>query len=169
MNLSDFSAKAPYPSLEGIQPSPHDLNIVGNSYAGRISEFSAIAQYVYHQLEAKGDGRVPIGQTLLSIAQVEMRHLNILGTVVGRLGGTPSFYYREEGRLVPWQGGLVDGCRQVVEMLQSDLRLERQTIACYHWQGAQVSQPQITAVLNRIILDEEIHVQVLERLLKEVA
>ncbi len=166
MNLSDFAAKEPYPSLEGIGANRHDLEIIYNDYAGRISEFSAITQYVYHQLEAKGDHEEQIGSSLLAIAQVEMRHLNILGMLMIKLGGNPRFFYREDGALLPWQGSLIDGEDQIVRMLKSDLWLERQTIASYRWQGGQVSQPQITAVLNRLILDEEIHVNILERLLK---
>lgn len=168
MNTSKFASQEPYPSLEGIVENRHDLQLLLGDYAGRVSEFSAIAQYVYHQLEFKGEGLEEVGRTLLSIAQVEMRHLNVLGEVVCKLGGIPQFYYREGGCLVPWSGRLVSDCRQLEGMLQSDLQLERQTIACYRWQGEQVGQPQITALLNRIILDEEIHVQALESLLGQV-
>ncbi len=165
MDLSKFSAQEPYPSLEGIGENCHDLQIIYNDYAGHISEFSAITQYVYHQLEAKDEGGEQIGRSLLAIAQVEMRHLNILGELMLKLGGNPRFYYREDGALLPWQGNLIDDENQIVRMLKSDLWLERQTIASYRWQSNQVSQPQIGKILQRLILDEEIHIKILENLL----
>lgn len=167
MNGSDFAAKEPYPSLEGIGENPRDLQIVYNDYAGHISEFSAITQYVYHQLEAKGEGDLQIGSSLLSIAQIEMRHLNIFGEMMIKLGGNPRFFYREDGVLRPWQGGLIDDERQIVRMLKSDIWLERQTIDSYRWQSSQVSQPPIGAMLQRLILDEEIHLRILDQLLAQ--
>lgn len=161
---NQFASKEPYPSLEGIGENPHDLNLIFNDYAGRISEFSAITQYVYHQLAALEEGREAVGRTLLAIAQVEMRHLNILGKLVGQLGGDPRFFYREDGCTRPWNGSIIDRCKQLERMLDRDILLEQQTIDSYRWQGTQVCQPQIAVILNRLILDEEIHIRALENL-----
>lgn len=166
MEHSIFSANLPYPSLQDIQPNCHDLHCIYNDYAGMVSELSAITQYVYHQLLAKEQNFTTIGKDLLSIAQVEMRHLNILGGVILRLGGAPTFTYEKDHQLRYWNGGMIDDCTQIKTMLLEDLRLEQDTIACYKRQAQQVSQPTISAVLNRLILDEDIHVERLQSLLK---
>lgn len=166
MEHSIFSANLPYPSLAAIQPNEQDLHCIRNDYAGQISELSAITQYVYHQLLAKEKAFATVGKDLLSIAMVEMRHLNILGGVLLRLGGNPTFTYEKDGHLIDWNSGLIDDCQQVKAMLLNDLRLEQETIACYKRQAQQVSQGAIADVLNRLVLDENCHVVVLQALLQ---
>lgn len=166
MHPGSFAASAPYPSVEDIQPNIHDLHLILNDYAGLISELSAVTQYVYHQLNAKEDGFYQLGQVLLSIAKVEMRHLDLLGSTLCKLGGSPQFIYRAPEGFQYWNAGMIDDLRSTKAMVQSDLLLERQTIAAYEHQSATVNQSAVKAVLDRLILDEECHVTILKEQLQ---
>lgn len=168
MKEQNFASPLPYPPLDGIHPNSRDLYRIRNNYSGLTSELSAITQYVYHQLNAKEEGFQHIGSTLLSIAQVEMRHLNIFGSIILRLGGDPRFLYQEGRNLVYWNGGLIDHCRQLPQMLLQDIALEEETITCYLHQAETTCQPQLAAVLRRIVEDEKIHVEVLRSLLPQI-
>lgn len=159
-----FSSPLPYPSLDRLQPNDYDLQLIRNNYAGVISELSAITQYVYHQLHAKYNDFTYIGSSLLSIAQIEMRHLNIFGTMILKLGGNPKFMYENNCKLSYWNGGMIDDICQVQSMLQSDILLEQKTILCYQQQATLSTQPTISLVLNRIVLDEELHIDALNSL-----
>ncbi len=165
MNSNQFASPLPYPSLDGVHPNWEDLFRMEGNYSGLVSELTAITQYVYHQLNAKGEGDKKIASTLLSIAQIEMRHLNLFGEAIIKLGGDPQFRYPSCGDLTYWDGALVDSCRQLRPMLLSDLKLERETILCYTSQAEATSQPQLAALLWRIIADEIIHVQILQGLI----
>ncbi len=169
MNMEQFASPLPYPPLEGIRPNSGDLYRIRSNYSGLISELSAITQYVYHQLNAKEEGFDHIGSTLLSIAQVEMRHLNIFGSIILKLGGDPRFLYQEGCNLVYWNGSLIDHCRHIPQMLLQDIQLEEETIACYLHQAEATCQPPLAAVLRRIVEDEKIHVKVLQSLLAQIS
>lgn len=165
MDMTGFASDLPYPSLSALRPSLCDLSIISADYAGLTSELTAITQYVYHQLRMKKEGLTPVGQTLLSIAMVEMRHLNLLGTAILQLGGDPIFYDQRPCTCAPWSGSWVDYCGDVPAMLRSDLRLEQATIQAYLKQAKQVSQPVLAELLERIVVDERLHVAKLEGLL----
>lgn len=169
MNANRFSADLPYPPTQFICPDTQDLRLITNDYAGCVSEFSAIAQYVYHQLRAKGTGFSHIGQSLLSISMVEMRHLNLLGEAIQQLGGDPRFFYQIPQGCASWDGRMITyGCH-LKDMLQADLQLEQSTIQHYLKHAAQARQQALSDLLLRIVEDERIHVRVLQELLDEVA
>lgn len=168
MQPGSFAVAAPYPSVEEIAPNVCDLHLILNDYAGLVSELSAVTQYVYHQLNAKDEGFYQLAQVLLSIAKVEMRHLDLLGSTLCQLGGSPQFIYEQRGRLHHWNAGMIDDLRSAKAMVQSDLLLERKTIAAYEHQSAMVSQSAVKAVLDRIILDEELHVKILKEQLQVI-
>lgn len=165
MNEIQFARSLPYPSIDDIVPNGQDLRLMRNNYAGVISELSAITQYVFHQLHAKENDFTEIGKSLLSIAQVEMRHLNILGGVIGKLGGNPKFMYHNGCQMAYWNGGMIDDHCQIKTMLQKDIKLEQETIYLYSRQEKEVSQPTIAKILQRLILDEELHIEYLNTML----
>ncbi len=169
MDISNFASPLPYPSLDGIHPNSRDLQAIREDYSGIISELSAITQYVYHQLYAKEEGDTSVGSTLLSIAQIEMRHLNLLGSAILKLGGDPRFIYQEDCHLVYWNGSVIDHSTQIQQMLVADIVLERKTIACYIRQANATCQPALAALLRRIVLDEEIHISILQGLLDGIS
>ncbi len=165
MKQPEFSSPLPYPSLEGLHPDEQDLRWMEENYCGLTSEMTAIAQYVYHQLNAKGEGSAKIASTLLSISMVEMRHLNLFGDAIVKLGGDPQFSYPQAGKQVYWSGNQVDDYRLLRPMLLSDLKLEEETIRSYTRQAETTLQSQLSALLWRIIADEVIHAETLRSLI----
>lgn len=161
MEHSKYAVDQPYPSLDGILPNAHDLNLIMGNYSGICSELTAVTQYFYHHLYTSDD----IAKTLMGIAIVEMKHLNIFGEVIKKLGGDPRFLYPTfQNRNYWWCGSIVNYSKQLKPILISDIELERKTILEYQKQAKIVSQQPLKAVLNRIILDEQLHMTLLEQL-----
>ncbi|MFY9534584.1 manganese catalase family protein, partial [Clostridium sp.] len=90
-NLDLYRAKLPYPPIVVVKPNKHYAEIIQTSFAGAVSEFSAISQYIYHHLRTE-DQYPEISKALESIAIVEMYHLEILGKLIIKLGGNPGYW-----------------------------------------------------------------------------
>lgn len=146
-HTSPYAVDAPYPSIEQVVANPGDLRLIYGLYAGAVSEYTAIAQYVYHHLYAQQEGLADIGRTLLGIAIVEMRHLNLLGGLIWKLGGDPRFITPTSCGYAPWNGNLVDyGCN-LKQMLLLDVKSEQGAI-CGYLQGVKkASQKEVSALL----------------------
>ena len=87
-----ISVALPYPSLDGIGEDKKSAALLGSAYAGRHGELKSILQYIYHYFFFKKLGDEKSAQTVLGIAVSEMRHLEILGELMLKLGADPVFY-----------------------------------------------------------------------------
>ena len=81
----------PYPTLEGITKKDCPVSLIKAVYCGHHGELTAILQYVYHVLYFENSNQEKIGKTLNEIAICEMKHLDVLGELVLKLGGDPIF------------------------------------------------------------------------------
>ena len=108
------------------------------------SEHGAIIQYLSH---AYGMGEGEISCEIEAIAREEMRHLDWLAEEVVALGGVPSFKrgdMRLDGTLVPeWMG--------------NDVLLEEDAMGIYKKAIAEVDDPKLVRLFERILADEESH------------
>lgn len=167
-HTSAYSLDTPYPSIAQVKPNGCDLVMVYDLYSGAISEYTAIAQYVYHHLYAKETGFEALEKEFLSIAIVEMRHLALLGSLILQLDGAPKFIVPTATGYVPWNATLIDyGCG-LKDMILLDIKSEQAAI-CDYLHGAKCTQQaEIAALLRRISQDEELHLQAFTNMLKSV-
>lgn len=171
MQPSKYAVNKPYPSLENIKPNSRDARILLEDYAGLVSELTATTQYVYHQMMAKNQDLEEIGQTILGIAIIEMRHLNILGDTLIKLGADPKFMNPIKqtcNKNQWWTGGLVCYLKEIIAILEEDISYEIKTIINYRKHAEEVSQIDVANVLLRIVEDEELHVEIFTSLLDKV-
>lgn len=66
-----------YPEIKVISPNLYYAEILMDDYAGIISEFTAISQYLYHYFQFK-DIDHGLGELLENISITEMLHMEIL-------------------------------------------------------------------------------------------
>lgn len=166
--MTNFALNEPYPSINDVKPNKNDLLIILNNYAGLISELSAITQYIYHKQIFDCKNSDKIASTLLQIAIIEMRHLNIFGNLITKLGGNPKFVYKSYNNFQFWSANMIDCETNILKMLESDLKLELETINAYTNQAKWVSQPEIAETLLRIVKDEQLHAEILQNLIIEI-
>ncbi len=156
-----YRADAPYPVPEKLPINPRWARVLMSDYSGKSSELTAITQYIYHHMEfdALDAG---IAKCLRSIAMVEMKHLELLGECIRRLGAAPRFFSEAGERKRYWNASLINYGRRPKEMLELDLRAERQAIQNYEKTILRISDLGIKKLIRRIILDEKLHVGILE-------
>lgn len=154
-------ADLPYPAVETGGRYPNEVKLLMPVYGGRESETTAILNYVYYAYVSKI--RYPeLSECFEKIAVVEMRHHELLGNAVAVLGGTPYI----GGNYNYWQGNFVNYAKEPVMMLKNSIYAEKQAISDYKNVVSKTKLSEVKAMVERIIMDEELHVATLTELLK---
>ncbi len=157
-----YKSDLPYPEVAAGK-SPFEVRLLMPVYGGKTSETTAIMGYIF-QSYALGDKEPEISKCLEKIAISEMRHHDMLGTAIVRLGGVP---YIGDNRGF-WQGGFVNYMLNPKEMIQSDINGEKEAIRGYRDVIRLSKNDEIKALIERIIIDEEIHIETLESILRSL-
>ena len=158
-----YAADGAYPDLADVQRDLRSAKIIQNLYAGKSSELSAITQYCYQAFVSQRFND-EINEVFLHIAEVEMHHLELLANAIIKLGGNPTF--SNSGGW--WSGSNVYYNNNIINMINRDIRDEELAILDYKKAAAFIKDAGVDALLNRIIADEEVHIEVLTRLKEAV-
>lgn len=164
-NAIPCAAPEPYPPIRVERPNPRYAQMLQANFASACSELTSITQYTYHSLVL---GRTAPGtaDTLRRISITEMRHLDIFGRLILLLGGDPRYCSRRQGCPVAWNGNMVTCHADLREAVRSDISLEQTAIHTYQYQTAAIEDCYISAMLNRIILDEQLHIRIFRQILE---
>ena len=152
-----YSAPEPYPEVKVTSPNLFYANLLIDDYAGMVSEFTAISQYLYHYFNFK-DIDKELGELLENISITEMLHMEILADTIKKLGGNPLIRgsYSTYGNF--WNGSFIHYGVSVCDRLKADIDSEYKAIDAYRRHICMIDDPYVQAILERIILDEEVHI-----------
>lgn len=164
--MKPLCADLPYPSTETLSVDVTSGKILSFAFASATGELSAILQYVYHQLHLSGTNK-QCAETLEAIALCEMRHLQILGQAMINLGVNPRYVQHPNSNCF-FSASCVSQSVAPQKMIMDDLRSELETIAEYKKMLFVLKNEEVQAIVERIILDEQVHVEALKSVLKEV-
>lgn len=156
-----YAVDLPYPELDGVEKNLKYALVLQDDYAGMASEFTTIAQYCYQNFVNDGEDR-SFADDLIGIAKVEMKHLELLGEAIIKLGGYALFKGTYSGRGRFWNGAYVHYSRDMEDILADNMKAEREAILNYENHVEIIQDIQIQSLLNRIILDEELHLKLFE-------
>lgn len=161
MDLTKFAYDAPYPEPKVEEPNRHYAEILLDDYAGYASEFTAIALYSYQHFISDVKHR-DFADLIIGIAQVEMKHLDLLGTTIYLLGALPKYRgsYTTYGQY--WNGYFVNYDKDLKDMIKIDIQSEKEAIKNYKRHIEMIDDRYIKKLLERIILDEEKHIKLLK-------
>lgn len=158
-----YRADLPYPPL-CVKEENHDYaKLLLEDYASAGSELTAICSYVYQNITTDEEF-CDIKEAYMGIAKVEMMHLNMLGQLIFLLGIDPGFYYKDNGRLIMWNGDYVkyQNCPRCT--IKHSIEGEIAAINQYQRHADIICDENVSAVLLRIKQDEEVHVKILTEL-----
>lgn len=154
-----FSVEMPYPAITGIGRSTQNAKLLSALYAGAHGELTACTQYVQHGMVLGCQGQEG-SEILQGVAVCEMRHLKLLGEMILRCGGRAA--YCDWQRRAVWNGRMVQYAREAKRIWQLDILGERAAIAAYRWTRERVNDLCIVEVIDRILLDEELHLRLFQ-------
>ena len=105
-----------------------------------------------------------IADAYRGISIVEMKHLELLGGFIYELGVLPRYYCNTNNSVKMWDGSYVDGTVDLKTSLLNSIENELKGIEQYRKHIEAIDDIYIKKALNRIILDEELHVEILDNL-----
>lgn len=131
-----------------------------DSFGGKDSELTAVTQYIYEHIELKRYEE--FSKILLSIAIEEMKHLELIGDLIKRLGGKA--YYINSNQC-SWNSENVKyHFKNVYDMLNYNIESEKIAIEGYKEAMKYTQNKSIKDLIERIILDEQTHLEIFNRM-----
>lgn len=156
----------PFPSTNNVTPDALTLRIISPEYASPSGELTAILQYIYQSFFFKKDGYNEIADTLESIAIAEMIHFKLLGNTVLALGAAPIYTQYPPSPFNFYSTKYVTYSRTLKDMLADDIRAERHAIRSYENMLRRLKNQQVSAIIERILQDERLHLQTFTQILE---
>lgn len=148
----------PYPEIKIHCPNTGYARLLQGSYAGPVSEFTAVSQYFYqHVLEESSCPEA--AKVLMGVSMVEMKHLELLAECIFQLGGNPVLATYNRGQRQWWMGSMLSYQRGLRIMLLENIESERAAIREYRRLMNCIPNEDIQALISRIIMDEEHHIE----------
>lgn len=158
-----YMVNEPYPPIVVEKENPRYVNLLLQNYSGMVSEFTAVDQYVYHKFRLFKECP-EVSKVIGGIAMVEMHHLEILGELIILLGGDPRYWIIRKDKKYYWDGKFVDYGNSLKEYLDYDIQAEITAIRDYKKTKSEIRDENIVKIIDRIILDEEYHLQLFRSL-----
>jgi len=150
------SIMLPYPEIDIKEINLNYVKMIKKCYCGLYSELTLVNQYNYQQLIID-----PYLKTIFKeISKVEEEHLNILGNIIIALGGDASYTISKKNKTFYWNSKFINNDTSLKNILINNINNELEIIKEYRKIASIIENESIVAILNRIILDEELHIKV---------
>lgn len=156
----------PYPEIKVERPNIDYAYLLLQDYAGSVSETTAILTYSYqHFLDINEN----FSQVIKTIAITEMRHLDILGELICKLGFNPVYktLQSDSNDMLAWNSDFVNYETNLEKLLKYNIKSETDAINNYLEHIKMIDDVYIKRILERIIEDEKIHIKCFNDLLDE--
>ena len=156
----------PYPSVDGLDVNVTYGQIILSNIGSVVSEMSAVSLYFYDHVILE-EVWPELSKAMHDISIVEMHHLEIFADMCYRLGVDPRLWSCQNDFLEYWSPGYNVYPRQIPSLLENAIIQEEKAIETYQQQAQCIPEPIIQAALNRIILDEKLHVEIFQYFLQQ--
>lgn len=166
--MSSLSVNLPYPSLDGLSEDRKSACIIAPAYCQAKSELTAIMQYLFHHFHFDYLGFPEFAKTLEDISINEMQHFEILGGALIRLGANPVYTANPPQMSNFYTTAFVRYSTHPQKMLMDDIEGEREAIEMYEYMLTKLDNEQVAAIIQRIIMDEKLHLKALTQLLERL-
>ena len=161
-----IKVQLPYPSVDGLLEDFKSACVIAPSYCGIHGELDAILQYVYHSFYFNKLGDKETAGTLMGIAMCEMEHFELLGSALLKLGVDPMFTKQPCIRSGVYNTCYISYSKSPVKMLIDDITGEMVAIDEYEKMCEKLQEEDVSALIKRIMLDEQVHIKVLKERLE---
>lgn len=153
-----YSINLPYPEPMIEMQNIEYANILLKDYAGAVSEFTAISLYVYQHFVSE-DQYKDYAELIGGVSVTEMNHLELLGKTIKLEGIKPMYIDNASPHGKLWSPMCVNYTTYIIAMLKEDIKAEKKAIENYRYHISLIQDRHIIRLLERIILDEELHLK----------
>jgi bacterioferritin len=155
----------PYPDIGKFATDTRSAKIISFAYATLHGELTATLQYQYHQVWASDDS---ISNLYKQIAIAEMLHLDLLAKAMKQLGLDPLYRQNQQSPCTWYNTSTVSCSKTLPKMLLDDIAGEMNAIADYKKMIALLKNEDVAALIERIVLDEELHLSKLSEAYRKI-
>ncbi|WP_109708904.1 ferritin-like domain-containing protein [Faecalicatena contorta] len=162
----NYKVNAPYPPIcVNGQNAVYASEMLSN-VGGVVSEMSDVSRYFYNAV-VTGQEYNSIAECFHHISIVEMHHLNIFAELALLLGADPRLW---SGRTHKhwWTPAYNQYPREMRPLISCSIKAEQEAIYKYSKQADSIRDRNIVAILERIILDEERHIQIFNEMYQHI-
>lgn len=158
MYMDCFTLRTPYPDE---RPRRRDQRLARRMlplYSGAGGELGAISAYCYASLRTEEESP-RLGELFEELAKTELLHFRLLGRLIRDLGVDPVIHTRIDG--------IGDDAHnnKIRHFLEHSLRREQIAADTYRYLLTQTDDRAVSALLERIAQDEEMHIALFSQLL----
>ena len=146
----------PYPDISQLKPDCKSASIIMPAYADVESELTAVLQYIFQSHNFGVGGNERFADTLEEIAVAEMKHFDLLGEALLRLGVSPIYSRRPPNKCDYYSTCCINYATQPTAMLAADIAAESDAIRGYEQMLCKLTNPTLSALISRIVLDEQL-------------
>lgn len=159
----------PYPQVEVEEKNPYYAELLSQNYAGTTSETTAVMTYSFQHL-SKFNENEEFAKIMEEIAEVEMKHMELLGETIKLLGKEPEYKTCESlrGDCIMWSSKNVNYTTNLKEILTNNIKSEEAAIRYYKEHKKEINDKYIKKLIDRILLDEQEHIKIFSTLLEEL-
>lgn len=151
-----YKSNLPYPDIKVEKENIEYAELLSYPYAGLVSEDTATHLYMYQSFILDGE----ISNILEKIAIVEMHHLELLAKTIKLLGLNPEYKVND----IYWNANYVNYNNNLKDILKINIEAETLAIKNYKNLIKVIDDKYVKELLRRIIIDEEIHLQIFKNL-----
>ncbi len=162
--VSQYADPSPYPEVRVLGRNAYYADLLIDDYAGIVSEFTAISQYLFHHYYFEHINK-ELGNLMEQVSITEMHHMELLAETIVMLGGSPQIRGGQSTGGDYWNGSFIYYGSSLCDQLKADLDSEYKAIAAYQQHIALIHDPYIQNLLQRIILDEKVHIRLFNQAL----
>ena len=162
----EYILNTPYPSIDKLDVNVTYGQIMLSNLGGLHSEMNTVALYFYNSVileQLWPDLSIAMKQ----MSQTEMKHLDIIARMCSRLGVDPRLWDCQNDFLEYWSPGYNVYPRQIHSLLENAIIQEQNTITTHQYQITCINDPLLQKILKRIIMDDQLHIEVFENFLKQ--
>lgn len=157
-----YHSDLPYPPVQAGKKNPSYARAMLDNLGGSNSEMSAVSLYFYDSLVTAAQEEISL--VFHKINVVEMHHMEIFGTLASQLGADPRLWTFRGTKPTYWTPGYHRYPQKLEMLLRYAIEGEEAAVLKYQKQAKMILDGNIVENLNRIILDEQIHIQILKDL-----
>lgn len=165
--IDRYRADLPYPPIEGVSENKHYACLVKSAYCGPESEMTAVLQYFYYSCQLK-DVFDEGYKDLKYIAIVEMEHMDMLARLVMALGGDACYTVRTSMGESYWNAKIIKCSKTPRQIILESIVSEEAAIDGYMELCRNINDEAVTSVIQRIVMDERCHLDILRQLYKKI-
>ncbi len=157
MDAKLYCCELPYPEVEPAE-NLADSKLLMPNYGGPAGELTAMTTYCFQNYITQKNKE--LADALIGIAKCEMHHHELLGETIFKLGGYPVM-----GGRTYWNGSFANYTLDPKKYLQQNIVGEETAILNYERTVLNLKTESVKLLLERIILDEELHIKIFKELL----